>query len=224
LTKVQRSFAIEYKSGRRKLGGKSNSIWGDMDLKSISRAIDEEATPLSSEQPQKDQSDSDASVPEAKQAEDLVALPPGHEASPQIAQDVDRTEELGQATDAVAPAPVEMSSGPKKQRKPRRAKKLAPEAAPVDVAAETIAVSSHAGGRRRHARKAKSVDFSDRAKRMTMKRVPRAAKTTKAVPPRGIDEREELLQLDQENQKLRKLLAEKLRAENAELRKRLKLN
>jgi len=32
-----------------------------------------------------------------------------------------------------------------------------------------------------------------------------------------------LLQLEEENQRLRKLLAEKLRAENAELRKRLNL-
>jgi hypothetical protein len=34
----------------------------------------------------------------------------------------------------------------------------------------------------------------------------------------------DLLQLEEENQRLRKLLAEKLRAENADLRKRLKLD
>jgi hypothetical protein len=34
----------------------------------------------------------------------------------------------------------------------------------------------------------------------------------------------DLLQLEAENQKLRKLLAEKLRAENADLRKKLKLD
>ena len=38
------------------------------------------------------------------------------------------------------------------------------------------------------------------------------------------DEMEDLLQLEQENQRLRKLLAEKLRAENADLRKRLGLD
>ncbi|MGO6715761.1 transcriptional regulator, partial [Rhizobium ruizarguesonis] len=27
--KVQRSFAVEYRSGRRKLNSKPNSIWGD---------------------------------------------------------------------------------------------------------------------------------------------------------------------------------------------------
>lgn len=38
------------------------------------------------------------------------------------------------------------------------------------------------------------------------------------------DELADLVRLEEENQKLRKLLAEKLRAENAELRKRLGLN
>jgi putative transposase len=39
-----------------------------------------------------------------------------------------------------------------------------------------------------------------------------------------LDEMEDLLQLEQENQRLRKRLAEKLREENATLRKRLGLD
>jgi hypothetical protein len=39
----------------------------------------------------------------------------------------------------------------------------------------------------------------------------------------AVDEIADLLQLEEENQRLRKLLAEKLRAENADLRKRLNL-
>jgi hypothetical protein len=39
----------------------------------------------------------------------------------------------------------------------------------------------------------------------------------------AVDEFADLLQLEEENQRLRKLLAEKLRAENADLRKRLNL-
>ena len=45
-----------------------------------------------------------------------------------------------------------------------------------------------------------------------------------AAPVTAIDEMADLLQLEEENQRLRKLLAEKLRAENADLRKRLKLD
>ena len=47
-------------------------------------------------------------------------------------------------------------------------------------------------------------------------------KSTKSVPFAG-DELADLVQLEEENQRLRNLLAEKLRTENAELRKRLGL-
>ena len=50
-------------------------------------------------------------------------------------------------------------------------------------------------------------------------------KDTKSTKPRPAgDELADLGQLEEENQRLRKLLAEKLRAENAELRKRLGLD
>ncbi|MDE3832153.1 transposase [Sinorhizobium meliloti] len=47
-------------------------------------------------------------------------------------------------------------------------------------------------------------------------------KTTKPLPPG--DELADLVELEEENQKLRRRLAEKLRGENAELRKRLGLD
>ncbi|MBY5558640.1 transcriptional regulator, partial [Rhizobium leguminosarum] len=43
MKKVQRSFAVEYKSGRRKLNSKPSSIWGDMDLKSVAQDLQDEA-------------------------------------------------------------------------------------------------------------------------------------------------------------------------------------
>jgi len=51
---------------------------------------------------------------------------------------------------------------------------------------------------------------------------PKGTKSTKPNP--AGDELADLVQLEEENQRLRKQLAEKLRAENAELRKRLGLN
>jgi putative transposase len=48
--------------------------------------------------------------------------------------------------------------------------------------------------------------------------------TTGTKPLPAGDELADLVQLEEENQRLRKLLAEKLRAENAELRKRLGLD
>jgi hypothetical protein len=221
LTKIQRSFTVEYKSGRRKTGAKSNSIWGDMDLKSISREIDEEAMPMSSQRPQDLQSDAEGSTPEPKQAETSKSLPLEQQASPQIAKNLDMANELEQVTDAGAPALVEVQSDPRKQRKPRRTRKVAPEVALNDIAIGTGSVSNEASGRKRRGRKAKSFEALDAAKRMTTKRNPRAAKKTKVISQRGSDEREELLLLEKENLRLRRLLAKKLRAENFELRKRL---
>ena len=51
---------------------------------------------------------------------------------------------------------------------------------------------------------------------------PKGTKSTKPVP--AGDELADLVQLEEENQRLRKRLAEKLQAENAELRKRLGLD
>ncbi|APG86398.1 transcriptional regulator SyrB (plasmid) [Sinorhizobium americanum CCGM7] len=51
---------------------------------------------------------------------------------------------------------------------------------------------------------------------------PKGTKSTKPIP--AGDELADLVQLEEENQRLRKQLAEKLRAENAELRKRLGLD
>ena len=106
---------------------------------------------------------------------------------------------------------------PKKQRKPR-ARKATPETASAEVAVEP------AGGKQKRARKLKSVGNAVSTKRAPVRRASKVAKTATAMPAAAIDEMADLLQLEEENQKLRKLLAEKLRAENADLRKRLKLD
>ena len=56
-------------------------------------------------------------------------------------------------------------------------------------------------------------------------RKPRAKRSEApaAAPVTAIDEMADLIQLEQENQRLRKALSEKLRAENADLRRRLGL-
>lgn len=53
---------------------------------------------------------------------------------------------------------------------------------------------------------------------------PAATKPSTEAPIPVLDEIADLLQLEEENARLRKALAEKLRAENTELRKRLGLN
>lgn len=122
-----------------------------------------------------------------------------------------------------APASVVAAiDAPKVQRKPR-AKKAAPETASVEVAAEP-AVSTTAGkrGKQTRGRRPKANGDASSAKSTPVTRAPKAVQPS-AAPVAAIDEMADLLQLEEENQRLRKLLAEKLRAENADLRKRLNL-
>ena len=124
--------------------------------------------------------------------------------------------------DADAPAAASPDV-PKKQRKPR-AKKAAAETQSAEVAAEPVAALNVPAGKQRRGRKAKSDGGGMSAKRGPVKRGPRAVQPATAPSPAAIDEMADLLQLEEENRRLRKLLAEKLRAENADLRKRLNLD
>ena len=125
-------------------------------------------------------------------------------------------------TDADAPAAA-APDVPKKQRKPR-AKKAAAEMGSVEAATEPAATSNASAGKQKRGRKAKSDGGATRAKRVPVGRGPKAVQTATAPSPAAIDEMADLLQLEEENRRLRKLLAEKLRAENADLRKRLNLS
>lgn len=111
---------------------------------------------------------------------------------------------------------------PKKERKPR-AKKAAAETASAAVSAQPATASNAVADKPKRGRKAKSDKGATSAKRAPVKRAPKVAQAATAPSVAAVDEFADLLQLEEENQRLRKLLAEKLRAENADLRKRLNL-
>ena len=124
---------------------------------------------------------------------------------------------------AIAKTPVsETPVEPEQERKPR-AKKAFSEPAAADLAAKPAGSRDAISGQKR-GRKAKVVEGTAVAKGAYVKRAPKADPTSIAVPASTGDEMADLLQLEEENQKLRKLLAERLRAENADLRKKLKLD
>jgi hypothetical protein len=129
-------------------------------------------------------------------------------------------DEIDRVTTADAPAVAE-APAPKKQRKPR-AKKVALEAAPVDASTEPGRASTGVAGKQSQKRKSKWVENFTPAKHQPVKRALRVVQP--AVPGSQSDDMADILQLEEENQRLRKLLAEKLRVENADLRKRLKLD
>lgn len=106
---------------------------------------------------------------------------------------------------------------PKKQRKPR-AKKVTAETASVSVEAEKAPIKKTRG------RRPKLNGDASIPKSAAVRRGPKPVLAAVAAPKVAIDEMTDILQLEEENQRLRKLVAEKLRAENADLRKRLNLD
>ncbi|MBB3302446.1 hypothetical protein FHT72_006653 [Rhizobium sp. BK077] len=224
MKKVQRSFAAEYKTGRRNLDTKSNSIWGNVDLKSAARDLEEEAMTFLSGSSQNGKSDNEMSLPKVDQPESLLTPPPWPSTTASDTQEISMADETDTAMSAAVPTVVETPIAPKKQRKPRAKKAAALETAPADASAEPTAALTGAGGGKRRGRKAKVIEAASSAKRAPVSRAPKAEQTASAAPIAAIDEMADLLQLEEENQRLRKLLAEKLRAENADLRKRLKLD
>jgi hypothetical protein len=131
-----------------------------------------------------------------------------------------------EAAETVVPA---KTPEPKKQRAPRR-QKVASQPAPAvsEAAIPSPANPAKPGGRGR-GRKPKSVETKVADGKRTLKGVGRTKRVRPveqpakaSVPAR--DEIEDLLQLEEENKRLRKLLADKLRQENTELRRRLGLD
>lgn len=122
------------------------------------------------------------------------------------------------ATEATAPAP-------KKKRVPRRAKVA------VDAAMTSEPVKAEKVVKERKKRGPKTTQLAKPATDVTELRggrKPRTmAKAAESVATRAsssaADEMADLMQLEEENKRLRQTLAEKLRAENADLRKRLGL-
>lgn len=119
----------------------------------------------------------------------------------------------------------------RKQRAPRRQKTTAEAAAagshsvtePAPAASATTADGRGRRGKRKAA-ETKVVDGRSTRKgapRKTTEKPVEQAATTSAP---AFDELEDLMQLEEENKRLRKTLAEKLRQENTELRRRLGLS
>ncbi|AOF93711.1 hypothetical protein [Sinorhizobium sp. RAC02] len=133
--------------------------------------------------------------------------------------DVNNTIENGEVASTEVNAPVQ-----KKQRAPRRAKST------PDSKAASLETATVAKQRKKHGANA-GIDtnvavITEKPIKTRAKRTPAAVKPAKAIAKASapaLDEMAELLQLEEENKRLRQTLAEKLRSENADLRKRLGL-
>jgi hypothetical protein len=212
--KVQRRFVVEYKSGRQKSDPKSNSIWGNMDLKSVARDVEEEAIPFVPDTHVVNKSEADRFPSTAATAEPLLTPRIGQDTTTAMTQETSMADEIDTMTTPDALAVVETPIAPTKQRQPR-AKKASPDTASADDAAEPAVTSAGAAEKQKRGRKAKLIESASTAKRAPVKRASKAVQSTPVAPTApalpiaaagASDEMADLLQLEEENQRLRKRL------------------
>ncbi|MDM9629057.1 transcriptional regulator [Rhizobium sp. S152] len=218
MKKVQRTFTIEYKSGRRKIGAQPSSIWGNVDLKSAARAVEAEGIPFLSPNPLKEASAQDTSVlPDSQR--DLTRLVEKAEI-PTNGQAMPSAIEAGPVTQVEGPAIVEdVTSSPK-----QHLLDIVHHEPKPDVAAKASIGTNSA--RRLNKRLGRTNKFAsdDIDQRKTVNRAPKNLRETTVELTSASDARVDLAELETENRRLRVLLAEKLRAENAILRSMLQCN
>jgi hypothetical protein len=218
MKKNQRSFAVEYKNGRRRAGPNTNSIWGDVDLRQAAREVEIQAD-LPVVWPAQETSAVVTAVAKVETGDPMLTpvessqnSSSSHLKESRMNDEIDST-----AESATAPAVAAPETGPK-ARKPR-GRKSASQIASSDATSDQNAQKPKRG------RKPKAAGTSPAgAKQPRGRRAAAAPQPATSEPTRATDEFADLLQLEEENRALRKQLAEKLRAENAELKKRLNLN
>lgn len=211
MKKTTRSFTVEYKTGRRKSERKPQSIWGDLDLKSVVRQAHDEGFLSPGDQTDVFRANSVLGQDGLPKPVLTPTLSQRNNAS--MLQESPMPDEIETVTDADAPDAVERAVPPVKQRKPRAKKAVSAQTDSSDVTA----------GKPRRGRKAKTAPVSAHAPAKAPARPGSATVGNVAPPVDAIDDMAELLRLEDENRNLRKQLSEKLRTENADLRKRLNL-
>lgn len=221
MKKTSRSFTVEYKTGRRKAERKPNSIWGDLDLKSVARQADGGAFSL----PGEHEDASHVNQPKGQGSSPEPVLTPAlaQQNNASVTEEIHMPDENETVTETNTPAPIVAPLAPVKQRKPRTVK-VAADANPsqvVDAAPDSITPTA---GKQKRGRKAKTIPTAGPAKNKPLNRARKTTDIARTAPADAINDMAELLRLEDENRSLRKQLSEKLRAENADLRKRLNLD
>lgn len=190
----QRRVVVEFKSGRRKSKAQTNSIWGDTDLKALAREVEDTAPHLFD-------SNEGLGTPESgeiKQSDSINA-----EAVNERANDVD-----------VAPAAIPVANGAEISKHheaddPAEAVVQVEESQPPSQRRTTST-----GSPRKRARRPTQA-IADNSKVGQEDRQAQTGTDDKAI---SLDE---LAALDADNKRLKRLLAEQLRAQNLWLKKML---
>ena len=194
----QRGFVVEFKSGRRQSKVRTNSIWGDTDLKAVAREVDDTVShPFGSHQA--------TGTPDA--GGDIVADPINAGAADERVGDLDVAPALIPATDD-----AELSV-PKQQQTDHRAVDAVVHVEESQPASQPPASSGRVARKR-----AKRVSTAANAKISTGVQDDQSTPSTTLEDPVSFDE---VAALEAENKRLKRLLAKQLHTENLQLRKML---
>jgi hypothetical protein len=214
LKKPRNDFVVEYKGARRKLQSKPKSIWGGVDLRSYADGDDDLGTMngVSGRQGSSTASDrGDEKALGSDNAHDRAAI------------ETSVTHEPRQALNSRAAISTTLQPAKKIELNESRPDRAGPSAASeVSQSVQAIDEPTKRGPK-------SSVNSADHATEIAPVRTKSSTRRTtkikvdalEPIPVSGDDE-EDLRQLELENATLRKLLAEKLRSENAFLRERLR--
>ncbi|WP_026186907.1 hypothetical protein [Ensifer sp. BR816] len=193
-----RSFVVEFKSGRRQSAARTNSIWGDTDLKALAREIQQKTPHLFTEH-------------------EAPGTPGSSEAMP---SDPITAESAGETADAVEIARAATPSTDSAELEtPKRS-----EADPL--AAEAVAQVQKSDPRLqiRPAPPSTARKRVKRAPAQTIARNSTGEHQDLRAPKGAVDNLislDELAALDADNKRLKRLLADQLRAQNLRLKKML---
>ncbi|MFT4181383.1 MAG: hypothetical protein QM636_05620 [Rhizobium sp.] len=191
----RRSFVVEIKSKRRSLKTPAKSIWGDADLKALAQAVDDNAPHLFSSNDTSSRPDADSAVPP-----DLLHAKSADE----------RPGEAGVAQATPSPLGETEADTPKRQ-----------QADPMAVDAAEPALSDRPETQSQTVPVAARTRAERKAARATGKAEPRGNKTARSETIGSVSSLDDVATLDAENRRLKKLLAERLRSENLQLKKML---
>lgn len=191
----RRSFVVEIKSKRRAAKTLTKSIWGDADLKALAQEVDDKAPHLSN-------FNSTASRPEAS-----GAVPPN---LLNVNSAGEKPDEPGLVQTTPSPAGGAETDAPQQQQ-------ITPTA--VDTPEQVPSIQLEAQSQTAPA------TARIRAKRAPVRRTAKAElrkdKDARSETIGIVISQDEMAVLDAENKRLKELLAERLRAENLQLKKML---
>ncbi|MEY9102508.1 hypothetical protein ABIA24_005481 [Sinorhizobium fredii] len=189
----QRRFVVEFKSGRRQSKAQTNSIWGATDLNALAREVEDTAPHLFNSNKAPGTPDSG----EARPADPINAASVNERADLALAKPIANGADVEISKHHAADHPAEaVVQGQERQpaSQPRTTATATPRKRAKRASVQTIAHNSQVGHK------------------------DRKAQTGTVNDPISLDE---LAALDADNKRLKRLLAEQLRAQNLWLKKKL---